>query len=360
MSLPSARGPVQNAVDLGWIFAELYGFPSFPPPPSEKDELPLHLPGAGDMSEYDKALALIQRAHLILSDLRTDLRGVTADMSTVMDVLATSGRDDKHVFAAIYSTYTTVQEQLAASDSSVSVAFGLGRTLADTALRPKHDTPSVFAEVFGEYRLENAFKWLDDLDPRLPDKSAAAVGVSLRHWATWARRRFPAGQAPTESVEEGTVRALHRQGDLWRRLLTGEKSPKSLLRPEDFAGAAKRMLGHLASIALEFLRTWWKAAVVLVAMLILCVVLAVVLAPTGLSRVVALLAPVAVALGITWQGIGVTLGKTLTGAEQDLWAAEVTEAVALASIIPPPAAPRESRPKVVHLSAMAAKESASI
>jgi hypothetical protein len=61
---------ISVAINLGWRLAELYNSAERPgpaPTPPEPAPLPAHLPGAGEMSAYEKASALVDH---IESDLQ--------------------------------------------------------------------------------------------------------------------------------------------------------------------------------------------------------------------------------------------------------------------------------------------------
>src|SRR2546426_636670 len=82
-------------------------------------------------------------------------------------------------------------------------AAGRGRMLADPALLRDSAEPQVLAERFERYRIANALAWLDDLDARLPDRSASAVRVSLRRWESWV-----AGRSDPVRCDRAVIRAL--------------------------------------------------------------------------------------------------------------------------------------------------------
>jgi hypothetical protein len=72
----------------------------------------------------------------------------------------------------------------------------------------------------------NAHAWLDDLDAKLPARSASAVRVSLRRWERWVADRSDPVQC-----DQTVIRALRQQGCVWRRLLTGQQAADQLHHP---------------------------------------------------------------------------------------------------------------------------------
>jgi hypothetical protein len=62
-------------------------------------------------------------------------------------------------------------------------------------------------------------------------------------------------------------------------------------------------------------------------------------APAGAGRVVTVLVSAGAAIGLSWRGVGATLGKALDRVEAELWASEVTAAAQRAATYAPAATP---------------------
>src|SRR5262249_46285301 len=151
--------------------------------------------------------------------------------------------------------------------ATLGKAYGLGRALADTC-RPGQE-PADLQDSFDPYRLAQLRHDLDDLASVLPAHAAKAVGQSLTWWRDAVfmadhsetgqkRRRALVGvrtDAPALRTRAGranpeistaspignmiTLRdAVHRQGELWRVVLTGEQRPQDMLAPGDYLNAA--------------------------------------------------------------------------------------------------------------------------
>ena len=159
------------AVCVGWRMAELYDSADLPEPTQhrEADELPRHLPGFGEMSQYEKACALAAHVGADLASLACALNlEDVPSAQPVLHALGVPGHSRDDVRAAVLGLYLKVRELVAGSNVSAALGFGLGRMLADTALLPTEGHPDMLAERFEGHRLANAFGWLEDLETSLP------------------------------------------------------------------------------------------------------------------------------------------------------------------------------------------------
>jgi hypothetical protein len=324
------------ALVLGWRLAELYDQDSLPPPPVKPATQmpPAHLPGASEASDYDHAVVLIDQA----SGAARSLGDVLGDQArTLAEVRATLDRDPHDradVQRVILEVHDDVRTRLTAVEPRLGTAYGLGRLLADTVWLPRSKERDLYRERFDHFRLGNAHAWLDDLERALPSRAAAAVRAGLRAWEVRIAALVEAdttGAAFNESV----LRVLRAQGEMWRRLLAGEKDPNSLLGPHDYVAAAHGLLRRARAIAWRFLCAWWFAVLLVLLVAAAGIWAAVTYAPTGTDRVVAVLVSVAGALGVSWKGVGASLGQTLRRVEAALWAAEVDEALGRAATVLP-------------------------
>ena len=338
-------GVATLAVDLGWRLAQLYDSKELPGPrpPNEAKSLPPHLPGLGEMSPFEKACALAAHVEADLAVLGTALGSEMPSAEPIQTALGLAGHSRDDVRQVVHKLFLAVRDQLAGTSPAAAVAFGLGRMLADTTLLPTSDVPDVLGELFQKYRLSNAFDWLDDLDSALPPDSASAVRVSLRAWEEWVEERRQNGTLDPTKIDAMSIRALHRQGDLWRRLLTGEKPAAALLNSRAYVGAAASLIANGRRLAFDYLWKWcWAIALALIAVT-LAIRAAVVYAPAGTDRVAAILVTAAGFLGVSWTGIRATLGRALRQAEGAMWDAEVAAAIGKAATILPKA--EEDRPE---------------
>ena len=328
----SAQQTVCLAVSLGWLLAELYDSTRRPGPPPEDEERPLppHLPGIGAMTPYEKACALAAHVGADLARLEAALGLGMPTAKSIQAVLDTPGHARDDVRRAVHDLYLDIRNRLAGTDPSAALAFGLGRMLADTTLLPDSAEPQVLAERFERYRIANALAWLDDLDARLPARSASAVRVSLRRWESWV-----AGRSDPVRCDQAVIRALRQQGCVWRRLLTGQQAADQLLDGRAYVGAAASLLANGRRLAFHYVWKWSWAILTAAAAVAATVWAALTYAPSGTDRVVAVLLSAAGFASLSWAGVRATLGRAVRQAEHAMWDAEVVAAIGKAATIVP-------------------------
>lgn len=326
------------AVCLGWRLAELYDSKELPGPPEQQRPGPLlpHLPGLGEMTPHEKACALAARAGADVASLGAALKTQMPEAGTVLAALCVPDHGRDAVREVVLNLYLDIRKLLAEKDPAAALGFGLGRLLADTALLPAADDLEVLGERFDKYRLANAIAWLGDLDARLPAHAGGAVRASLREWERWVGvRRRPDGTVDPAMVGEADIRALRRQGELWRRLLTGEQAADKLLDGRAYAGAAASLLANSRRIAFHYLWKWSWAILLVTGSAAATIWAAVTYAPAGTDRVTTVLVSAAGFLGVSWVGARATLGSALRTAEDAIWEAEVIAAIGKAATITP-------------------------
>ena len=129
-------------------------------------------------------------------------------------------------------------------------------------------------------------------------------------------------------------------------VLTGEKLATQLLEPENYIDAAENLAVKLRATATVLLRQY-ALGVLLVIALLLGGAIVLLFVPSAATHTAAGISSVLVALGLTWKGIGTTLGKLAAQVEGPLWGAEVdgavTAAITLEVPVPPPANLRATR-----------------
>jgi hypothetical protein len=335
-----AQHAVCLAICLGWRIAELYDSKELPGPPQrhENGELPDHLPGLGEMSKHERACALV--AH-VSADLAALERALGLAKMPGTEGISCALQEPRHnrdaVREVILGLYIDIRNLLAGNNVSAALGFGLGRMLADTALLPTAGCPEIIAERFEEYRLANAFRWLDDLDASLPPHSAAAVRATLAEWQRWVAGlpRSASGAIDPAQIDRNTIRRLRQQGEIWRRLLTGEQRPDQLLDRKAYIGAATRLLSGACRIGFHYFWKWSWSIVLLAGAVGAGFWAVLTYAPVETNQVAAIAASAAGFLSISWLGIRATLGRALRQAESALWETEVAAAIAHAATIRP-------------------------
>ena len=178
---------------------------------------------------------------------------------------------------------------LTAADYRLGKAYGLGRALADTCRKPT-DQPDILKE-FGPYRIANLLSWLDDLSTALPPHAAHSVATSLQSWTTWA------GGLSEGQITDDALRALRRQGELWRALL-GEKHGTEMLEIDNYLDAARDLASQMHSILIRTISRFKVLTAVVAALLAAGVTLLVI---GGSSQIVAGAGSLLAMLGLTWK-----------------------------------------------------------
>lgn len=330
---PAGQAAVSAAFALGWRLAELYDRDALPSPgrPADEMALPAHLPGVSQMGSHERAVVILEQARAALAILTTTLHIDLPGLGEIRATLDQPGHDRDDVRRAILAAYCGIRDPLLGAASLPAISFGLGRLLADTIYLPRGGQPDTFLAVFGNYRLATACSWLDDLSAAFPRHAAAAVQASLRAWGIW----MSTPQAGIESFDGQLLRELHSQGELWRRLLTGDKDPMQLLGAPDYVAAAEGLLQRGRQIARHFLWRWWPVIALFAAGTAAAIWAAVTYAPAGSGRLAAVLISAAAAAGLSWKGLGATLGKALDKTQPALWDSEVNAAINRAATLGP-------------------------
>lgn len=334
----AGRGVVEAFV-LGWHVAEL--FHSHVPGAGRGRQVSLEkLPGIGELDP-------LARARLLLAQIEVDLQRVwrlvdvdhrEPDPGAVRALLEGETRDAGELRAAMAGLHGELLVALTAADFRLGKAYGLGRALAETALLPDAKDPRTLQQLFAPYRLATLLEWLADLKSVFPPHAAEAVRGSLPAWRAWSedptllppldargRQRRPVDWS-SAADRESVTRALHRQGQLWRAVLSGEKDGVDLLSGDDYVRAADRLLGQLRRLLLGFLRRFWVATSVLV-VLVLVVTATLAFVHTAF-RVAVVVLTAAGAIGLTWKSAASGLGRVLGHVQRPLWQTELDTAVA--------------------------------
>ena len=258
-------------------------------------------------------------------------------MSDVLAALTDPGRRRDGTLDAIFTLHCRILEALTVADFVLGKAYGLGRAIAETALRPacamtEEERADQFRCVFEAGRLITVKDWLADLKTLLPDHTAYAVSRGLHDWQRWVAGDRQVGTG----LRRGPIRV---QGRIWRELLTGEKAARDILSLSDYLAAGRRG-------AVEMIRRFWwviAAAAILTAGVIYAG--SYLHGLPDLVRVVGSVAWLAGAAGLFAKGSSVVLGPGVTQAEGWLWQTELDGSVAVAATRLPPGA--RSRPPEV-------------
>ena len=151
----------------------------------------------------------------------------------------------------------------------------------------------------------------------LPPHAAHPVAQSLEAWSRWTQEQSGDGG--------DTQHKLPAQGRLWRSLLSGEKEPTEVLEIGDYLSAGEGMLQRNGELAGEFLRHYWR--LVSIAIVLLGLGIWLIVGPgSGLAAGLGA-ATIFTSVGLTWKGLGTSLGKAGAHVEEPLWQAELDQAI---------------------------------
>jgi hypothetical protein len=339
--LASTADPnVSAAFALGWHMSELYERHL----PADKRK-PVDLPGLGDLRKQRPLALVINQVEVGVRALEGLVTEAGLDPIVLTDVKVLSER--KTDADPVLATHARLLTELTATDPRIGKAYGLGRALADSCQEP-NDLDGL-RKALSPYRIANLLRWLDDLASALPAHAAHSVATSLGRWRdalyppndgrvqismnplkTWRswqeRRRRPKALATTgaEKVDE-TVKALRRQGELWRALLSGEKQGQDMLEVDNYLDAGRQLLSQTAAIVRGLIRRMpllASAVAVLVGGGIWL------LSKGNSGHWVAGATSVLAGLGLTWKGLGSAFGQLAGKLEQPLWGAVLDDAIA--------------------------------
>lgn len=333
---PAPDGRVSAALALGWQVATVYR-PS--PQSTITPAAPADLPGLAKLGDDERALIAVKQIEVGLAKLASTVTtvGLTAPNFEAVRASFAPGVTISERCQAVLEFHIELLSTLTAADYRLGTAYGLGRTLADTCRNPT-DLDSLAAE-FKPHRISRLRAWLDDLTSALPPHAGHSVGDSLGRWAEWT-----AGPGSTGPLSDHTINQLRRQGELWRSLLSADKSGQDMLCPGNYLDAASQLLRTSRGVVLRFVgRFWW---VVLVALALFGVGLWLLISQTATGSVVAGAGALLASFGVTWKGIGASLGAIGGKVEAQLWGAELDSAIADAITLLP--SPLPTSRKLLH------------
>jgi hypothetical protein len=325
---PDAAGvtsAVTTSFAFGWQMARLYTGPlsSAAEPGLDED-----LPGLSSLPAAQLVTLGLAQADAALARLKAFLGDAQLpNTDAVRAETAKNPPDRDAIRRAILDLHVEVLIQLTASDYRLGKAYGLGRALADTCAAAHGDDTErrgALVHHLEQHRALVIAGWLDDLKTVLPAHASQGVADSLQLWERWAAA---AGlEALDPAAVNRTTNALHRCGQRWRSILSGEKSATDLLQISDYVSAARGTLGRAAAIGRALaLRLW---APLTVAVVLIGVGIWLIIANHSNAQVIAGLGTIAGGLGITWRSAAGALGKLSLDLVRPLWEAQLDIAVA--------------------------------
>jgi hypothetical protein len=207
---------------------------------------------------------------------------------------------------------------LSAADFRLGKAYGVGAALLQLTSRPS-DEPTL-EEHLTNTNVAPLVAAIDDLGTALPPHAGHSVRESIREW-----QKSIDTQSPVAPETPETWKLLERQGELWRAMLSGEKTGRDMLEIDDYVDAAERLAKRLRGLALRLLVKVPELTALVVGLFALGVYL--VVATDAEAAIIAGAGSIVASLGLTWRGIGRSLGGLAGMLEQPLWGAELDTAI---------------------------------
>jgi len=256
---------------------------------------------------FAKLRDLVEQAGLSLPD---------REIKELSDCIA-SAQDDARRKAA-GEVDSKALSALSAADFRLGKAYGIGAAMMNLTTRP---SPGVtLREHLTEAGIAPVVAAIDDLSSALPPHAGHSVRESLREWQTSIE---PQSSVAPEAPE--TWLQLARQGELWRAVLAGEKAGRDLLEIDDYVDAADRLSKRMREVAIRLVKRFPEVSV---AVLVLFVIGVGLIALTdSAAAIVAGAGTILASLGLTWRGVGRSLGGLAGKLERPLWGAELDTAI---------------------------------
>jgi hypothetical protein len=316
---------VTTSFAFGWQMARLYTGPlrSAAEPRLEDD-----LPGLSDLPAAELVKLGLAQADGALSRLRAFLDDAPLPSTDAVRAETEKSPPDRDAIRkAILELHVAVLVQLTAADYRLGKAYGLGRALADTCA-PAHGDPAERRQALGHHlephRALVLLAWLDDLKTVLPPHAGRGVADSLQRWKRWAETADLANADPP--AVNSITHTLHRCGQAWRAIVSGEKAATDLLESGDYVSAARGTLARAAAIAWALaLRLWAPLSLALV---LIGVGIWLIIANHSTAQVLAGLGTIAGGLGITWRSAAGSVEHLSLGLLRPLWDAQIDDVVA--------------------------------
>jgi hypothetical protein len=308
---------VPAALTLGWYLAALAH-------PGQVTQTPAAVLGAttglGALTEGQMIEFCQSHVTVAFGQLREVVGKATAlpddELQELSDCIDSAQDDARRKAAAVVDA--KVLSALSAADFRLGKAYGIGAALMNLTAPPAQ--PAELASHLTNARIAPIIAAIDDLTSALPPHAGHSVRESLREWQKSVETRSRVAPDASE-----TWLQLARQGELWRAVLAGEKSGRDLLEIEDYVDAADRLSKRMRGVAIRLVRQFPEVCVAIVALFAIGVAL-IALTDSG-AAIAAGAGTILASLGLTWRGVGRSLGALAGKLERPLWGAELDVAI---------------------------------
>lgn len=302
---------VMVAFALGWQMAEVCRPErSTGVAAAEQDDLP----GIPRLSTVERQQMGLMQLQAGITKLRPSICAAGLEVPDAQRFADTVDKidDPPQRRAAIREFHIRLVATLTAADFRLGKAYGLGRAMADST-----QLPGGWRAALATDQVASTASWIRELASALPPHAAHPVAQSLEAWSRWTQAQSGDGGE--------TMRKLPAQGRLWRSLLSGEKQPTSVLETSDYLRAGEGMLQRTGALGVKFIRHYWW--VVSIAIVLLGVGIWLIVGPgSGLAAGIGA-ATIFTGVGLSWKGVGTSLGRAGARVEEPLWQAELDEVI---------------------------------
>jgi hypothetical protein len=331
-SADTTDGLVAAAFSLGWYLGILCGEHSV------MDTLAGEFAGVDETESINVCLRYVQVDCTKLAKPIETTGQRPFDAAELAAAIRTAAETDRS--APAHRLHLEAVSILSAVDFRLGRAYRLGSDMLGLTGRPAG--AEKLKDRLSDRAVAPIVAALDDLSSALPPHAGHAVRASLVEWNGSVE-----GDGTAKEVQDAvapdnarTWAMLRRQGQLWRALLSGDKSATEMLEIADYVDAAQRLFLRMRSIVGRLLRSF---PVLVAAVLILFVGGIVAMAATHSAATAAAGAgAILTSLGLSWKGIGGTLGRLARQVEDPLWGAEIDHAVTRAITLLKPQADRDA------------------
>ncbi len=327
VSAPEPAGDPQLMVSfaLGWQMSELYNPGRWPGKDAQPDA---DLPGLGELGGSQRAELGLRQIQVGLTSLENKIKAAGLDVPSVAEAEGKlpAAKPEETYRAAIFKLHVELLTTLTATHFRLGKSYGLGRALADTTRLPE-DLKSLHEQLH-LHRIATLRAWISDLTSLFPPHAGHSVNDSLNEWVTWAEAQSEDGPLDTKNK-----RLLRRQGERWRALLSGEKRGTDDLELSEYVDAGVQAFSHTGKLAWQFAKRFLPG--IIAVLILIAGSLALVLTNPDAGEAAAGGLGLLASIGITWKGVGATLGKALAQAERPIWEAALdVEIVKAMSLLP--------------------------
>jgi hypothetical protein len=270
------------------------------------------------------------RVELACAQIRADVARLKKRLTAVDQDIAALGEAIEALAVAPADAHAAdarssrLGAQLLAADFKLGKAFSLGRSVATLFARGDFVADDFRKNLLAGH--DTLQDWLSQLATALPPNAGHSVKDSLNMWGAALAR-----DKPLQALEHDRV---VRQGERWRSLLSGEKAGKDALELTDYVGVAEGVIAQVRGLAVQALRQMWRYIAFVVLLFVAGVVGIVVWQHSAGSA--AGIASILAGLGLTWKGLGGSLGRAIARVEQPAWDAQTDRAIAYAITSPLP------------------------